>query len=113
VYLEPDTALGAYGDFNGIHVTYGQIRAFPDDAMLAFVIGHEMGHFASGHDTLRASVLGGTAAIDLALSHGLLTVTSQLALRPVWRREELEAERYTAPLSAVTDHGDDTERHSR
>ena len=92
VQLEPDTEIGAYGTFSGIHVTYGQARAFPDDAMLAFVVGHEVGHFVSGHVTTRAGVLGSTVAIDLAITKGLLTIASQLALRPLWRREELEAD---------------------
>ena len=93
VQLEPETEIGAYGYFNGIHVTYGQARAFPDDAMLAFVVGHEVGHFVSGHPFIRLGILSGTAAVDVAVTKGLLTAASQLALRPTWRREELEADR--------------------
>jgi Zn-dependent protease with chaperone function len=93
VQLEPDTELGDYGYFSGIHVTYGQVRGFPDGAMLAFVVGHEVGHFVSGHPYIRVGVLGGTVAIDVAVTKGLLTAASQLALRSTWRREEFEADR--------------------
>jgi hypothetical protein len=52
IRLENTHAIDAGFDGSTIHISQGMLQALPDDASLAFVLAHELGHAASGHSSL-------------------------------------------------------------
>jgi Zn-dependent protease with chaperone function len=44
--------LVAYYESGRIHIAQGMVQALPDDASLAFVVAHELGHATAGHSAL-------------------------------------------------------------
>ncbi len=49
VVLDESHGLNAYYDGSRIHVSQGMVQALPDDAGLAFVLAHELGHVTARH----------------------------------------------------------------
>jgi predicted Zn-dependent protease len=92
-----DSQVNAFATMGGyVYVTTGLMRAADNEAQLASVIGHEIGHIAARHaveqmrETAIAQGLMSAAGLDESLA---VNIGVELALRrPNSRRDELEAD---------------------
>jgi Zn-dependent protease with chaperone function len=90
--LEADADINGYYDGQAIHLNRGLLQALTDDAMLAFVVAHELGHVTAGHARARtARVLIGTA-IDLALTKGVIPLFGAAGVLSISQDQEREAD---------------------
>jgi beta-barrel assembly-enhancing protease len=92
-----DSALNAFATMGGyVYVTTGLIKAADNEAQLASVIGHEMGHIAAKHALkhMREAALTQGALTAAGLnSNAAVNIGVELALnRPNSRQDEYEAD---------------------
>jgi beta-barrel assembly-enhancing protease len=103
-----DNALNAFATMGGyVYVTTGLLKAADNEAQLASVIGHEMGHIAAKHALKQmrqaAVTQGALAATGLSRSTAV-NIGVELALsRPNGRQDEYEADELG--LANLTDAG--------